>query len=815
MKKSLFFLFCLFFFQRSNAQQLPNNFNLQRINSSSDEQYPFVSPDGQHLFFVRNNHESNIGDSDDADIWMSDLQPDATWSSPVNLGFPINNEDKNIICGVSLDASVLYFTNGKNIYSTKKKGRTWATPEQLIVTLKSEAAITSFVSIDQKTLIFAAKNEQCLGATDLFIAFKTDSSKWSLPINIGQNINTVHDEINVFLSADNQILYFCSNRPGGNGGYDWYSSTRLDDTWQKWTIPQNMGANINTPTDDYFLSFSFDGKKAFATQKEKNSYDIKYISLDIKNNNENIVLVKGKINSNRGLQNAQSSLVKWQSLSQKKVANTILTNSEGKFQTLLSDEKVVAFFALQKNYYSTLSYINFGEIPLKTIDYDFNYGKKTVRDSLEEYTTEMLLIRIRALNTEITAMEENPFEAKTNLVKKQEIEQNFGADAEVEKLKEKFEQNDKTKTTLNELITSNTIDDEALFLSDANSNERSVVRQLFEQYKILRNEKSVQIKPTEQSDNSSEDRAAIDDIAAIEGAIQKRQFADFQELTSKIKEDITKDIFETVLLELYKSMVFEWANWTSLGCSSSEERLLEKVLLDKKRLLIKQYEQQYPKKTVHRNTKDEDPIAQNLYNVLLPDVRSSILVERKKEVVAEVNWRMNFLLKTALRSDLQSTLQTNIRRQVQRENGENNKRLTKKAIDIIGIKESNKNIQLILYPIEVGEIIPLEGIFFAPNSSEILPESEIELERLKNLWSENTKLLVEIRAHTSSTLPYSIAQSLSVSRASAIRDALTKRGVFPDKINVNGYGKFTPLVPNNSLENRLKNQRIEFKVLAK
>lgn len=815
MKKNLFFLFCIFFFQKNNAQQLSNNFNLQRINSSSDEQYPFVSPDGQHLFFVRNNHESNIGDSDDADIWMSDLQPDATWSSPVNLGFPINNEGKNIICGISLDASVLYFTNGKNIYCTKKKGRTWAIPEQVLIDLESETAVTSFVSIDQKILIFAAKKEQSIGENDLFISFKSDSSKWSLPVSIGQNINTASDENNACLSADNQTLYFCSNRLGGNGGYDWYSSTRLDDTWQRWTTPQNMGININTPADDRFLSFSFDGKKAFVAQKEKSNYDIKYIPLEIKSNNENIVLINGKINYKKGFQNITSSLVKWQSLAQQKVPNTLLANSEGKFQILLSEEQIMAFFALQKGYYSTLSYINFGQIPLKASDYDFDYGKKTVRDSLEEYKIELLLIRIRALNAEITEMEENPFRAKTDLVKKQEVGQSFGADAEVEKLKEKFEENDKIKTTLNAQEASKNIDDDGLFLSDANSAERSIIRQLFEQYKTLQNEKVVKIKPVEQNPNFSDDRAAIDDIAALEGATQKRQFADFQELTTKVKDDITKDIFEMVQLELYKSTVSEWTNWASLGCSSFEERLLEKVLIDKKRLLIKQYEQQYPKNGLNKNVKKEDAIEQNLYNALLPDVRSSILVERRKEVVTEVNWRMNFLLKTALRSDLQTTLQTNIRRQVQRENIQNNKRLTKKSGELVGIKENNKNINLIFYPIEVGEIIPLEGIFFEPNSSEILSKSELELERLKGLWIENPKLVIEIRAHTSSALPYNTAQSLSVSRANEVRDALTKRGIFPDKINVNGYGKFTPLVPNNSLENRLKNQRLEFKILAK
>ena len=403
MQKTFFFLFFLLFLQKNTAQQVSTN--LQRVNSNSDEVHPFVSPDGQHLFFVRSTHESNIGDSDHADIWMSNLQSDATWSSPINLGFPINNEDDNIICGISLDASVLYFTNGKNIFSTKKKGRIWSSPEQVLIDLKSQTNVTSFVSIDEKTLIFAAKNEKSVGENDLFISLKSDSSKWSAPVNIGQNINTIYDENNACLSADNRTLYFCSNKPNGLGGYDWYSSTRLDDSWQLWNTPKNMGAIINTPNDDRFLSFSFDEKKAFVAQKTNYQSDIVYFSMLQKNTNEAIVLVNGAINYAEG-QNASASLVKYQSLRNAKESNSLLSNAEGKFQVLFSDEKTLAFYAPQKDYYSSLSYINFGETPLKTIDYDANYGKITPKDSLQQYKTEMLLIRVRELNNEITALQD-------------------------------------------------------------------------------------------------------------------------------------------------------------------------------------------------------------------------------------------------------------------------------------------------------------------------------------------------------------------------------------------------------------------------
>ena len=812
MQKTFFFLFFLLFLQKNTAQQVSTN--LQRINSNSDEVHPFVSPDGQHLFFVRSTHESNIGDSDHADIWMSNLQSDATWSSPINLGFPINNENDNIICGISLDASVLYFTNGKNIFSTKKKGRVWSSPEQVLIDLKSQTNVTSFVSIDEKTLIFAAKNEKSIGENDLFISLKSDSSKWSAPINIGQNINTIYDENNACLSADNRTLYFCSNKPNGLGGYDWYSSTRLDDSWQLWNTPKNMGAIINTPNDDRFLSFSFDEKKAFVAQKTNYQSDIVYFSMLQKNTNEAIVLVNGAINYAEG-QNASASLVKYQSLRSTKESNSLLSNAEGKFQVLFSDEKTLAFYAPQKNYYSSLSYINFGETPLKTIDYDANYGKINPKDSLQLYKTEMLLIRVRELNNEITALQENPFQAEKAKNLKQKEETNFGADANVEKLKQEFEQNDKVFTTLDNGTKSENLQDDGLSSNGENTTERSLTRLLFEQYKNQQKEKKTPKATTIQTSNPSDDRAAIDDIAAIDGATQKRQFNDFQELTAKVKEDITNDILENIKLELYKSTIFEWTNWAYLNCSISEERLLDKFLVDNKRLLIKQYEQQFAKIPTQKTNNEKDAIEQNLYNALLPDIRTAMFSSMKNATVSEINWYMNFLLKAALRSELQAKLQKNIKKQIDKENIENSKRFTAKTAELLSVKENKKNIGLTFYPIEIGQVIPLEGIFFASNSSVILPESDLELQRLKTILLENPKLIIEIRAHTNSALAYNVAQALTISRASALRDELTRRGIFPDKISFNGYGKFTPLVPNNSLENRLENQRIEFKILVK
>ena len=73
---------------------------------------------------------------------------------------------------------------------------------------------------------------------------------WSAPVNVGPPINTIYNDNYAFLSRDELTIYFTSNRPGSLGGSDdlWFATRDSDDS--PWREPQNMGALINTPSTD-------------------------------------------------------------------------------------------------------------------------------------------------------------------------------------------------------------------------------------------------------------------------------------------------------------------------------------------------------------------------------------------------------------------------------------------------------------------------------------------------------------------------------------------------------------------------------------
>lgn len=79
---------------------------------------------------------------------------------------------------------------------------------------------------------------------------------WGTPTNLGSILNTAFDDMGPSLSACENILYFHSNRLGGQGMFDLYSS---DYAFGAWASPQNLGPTVNSAFDDEWPSISSDG----------------------------------------------------------------------------------------------------------------------------------------------------------------------------------------------------------------------------------------------------------------------------------------------------------------------------------------------------------------------------------------------------------------------------------------------------------------------------------------------------------------------------------------------------------------------------
>lgn len=119
-----------------------------------------------------------------------------------------------------------------------------------------------------------------------------------------------------------------------------------------------------------------------------------------------------------------------------------------------------------------------------------------------------------------------------------------------------------------------------------------------------------------------------------------------------------------------------------------------------------------------------------------------------------------------------------------------------------------------LQPLEVGEQVRLDNIFFEFNSYELKDESVTELNKIIKFMESNPFLVVEIGGHTDNSGSESYNLDLSEQRAQSVKNALVQRGLPSRRIQTKGYGMYVPLNDNSSEEEKAINRRTELKIIA-
>lgn len=115
--------------------------------------------------------------------------------------------------------------------------------------------------------------------------------------------------------------------------------------------------------------------------------------------------------------------------------------------------------------------------------------------------------------------------------------------------------------------------------------------------------------------------------------------------------------------------------------------------------------------------------------------------------------------------------------------------------------------------IEIGVGIVLNNIFYDVDKATLRPESVSELERLNKLMLDNPTLKIEIGGHTDSDGSDEHNETLSQNRAQSVVDFLVKKGIVRERMVAKGYGEKTPVVANDTKENKQLNRRTELKIL--
>ena len=128
-----------------------------------------------------------------------------------------------------------------------------------------------------------------------------------------------------------------------------------------------------------------------------------------------------------------------------------------------------------------------------------------------------------------------------------------------------------------------------------------------------------------------------------------------------------------------------------------------------------------------------------------------------------------------------------------------------------GYKQIHKDLYLV--PIEIGQVVRLNNVFFDFDKWDLRPESFVELDRVVKLMQENPTLEIEMSAHTDSYGSDDYNFKLSDNRARSVMEYIISKGIAAGRIISHGYGETVPVAPNDTPENRQLNRRVEFKIL--
>ncbi|MBK9334158.1 MAG: OmpA family protein [Ignavibacteria bacterium] len=135
-------------------------------------------------------------------------------------------------------------------------------------------------------------------------------------------------------------------------------------------------------------------------------------------------------------------------------------------------------------------------------------------------------------------------------------------------------------------------------------------------------------------------------------------------------------------------------------------------------------------------------------------------------------------------------------------------------LDLSEISEYKEmNIDIEMRPIEIGETIRLNNIFFDFNESTLRSESYMELDRVVKLLNENPNIEIELSGHTDNVGSDEYNNNLSLNRASSVAEYIIMKGVNTQRIISKGFGKQSPVASNDSEEGRQLNRRVEFTIL--
>ncbi len=275
-------------------------------------------------------------------------EKDATFFNHQNLNSPYHdgpiafyNGGKHVVFSRNnLSAGRPVHNNGKVhlklYFADLKEGNTMKNVEPFQYNDDAYSIGHPWMSEDGNMLYFSSDRPGGQGGVDIYTSERKEG-KWTAPLNLGPSINTMGDEFYPFMSNDT-TLYFSSTGHGGLGGLDIYVSHRKDTTF---SMPENLGFPLNTSSDDFALVMDDSGRKGLFSSNRKGGkgYDDVY-SFNVKS-----FFIVGKVierdDSTKSIPSSKIALMN----EKHQVINSTISDENGNFYFDLAFDRTYNFVA--------------------------------------------------------------------------------------------------------------------------------------------------------------------------------------------------------------------------------------------------------------------------------------------------------------------------------------------------------------------------------------------------------------------------------------------------------------------------------------
>lgn len=245
--------------------------NLEEINSEQDDYAPFVTPNGEWLYFTSSRLES-------ADLYRARRMVDMYDNLEMIRDSDVNTTKDDGVLNVPIpELAQLYDLGDKalaglatsmtGVMASGRRGRKKDT-ELFTFTISADGStISNFtelvalnsrrwesqptISSDGSFIVFTSTRSGGVGDKDLWISYRESEGVYGTPQNLGKPVNSGDDEISPFIAPDGRTIFFASNGHKGFGGFDIFM-TRRDESGA-WSQPKNLGNLINTKSDEIFF----------------------------------------------------------------------------------------------------------------------------------------------------------------------------------------------------------------------------------------------------------------------------------------------------------------------------------------------------------------------------------------------------------------------------------------------------------------------------------------------------------------------------------------------------------------------------------